>query len=217
MSANNVYKKLQAVRHEFVMANVKKTGKNKFAGYEYFELGDFIPVLHRMFDAVGLIGVVGFNTTEAKLTVYNSEVPEESIVFTSPMVFASNPKGQAIQDLGSTHTYMRRYLWLLAMEITEHDSVDSSAPSNKPEPKAEVKAEPKAEPKAEVKTEKPEDQAMFVTKMIEHALIAEDRAGLTDLWKSNQKQIDILKSGNTEQYKKLQQAFAEIKTNLGEA
>jgi len=83
--------------------------------------------------------------------------------------------------------------------------------------KAEVKAEPKAEPKAEVKTEKPEDQAMFVTKMIEHALIAEDRAGLTDLWKSNQKQIDILKSGNTEQYKKLQQAFAEIKTNLGEA
>lgn len=207
--SNNVFRKLQAVRHEFVMANVKKTGKNKFAGYEYFELGDFIPTVHRMFDAAGLIGVVRFKQDEGSLTVYNVDAPEEFISFTTPMVFANNPKGQAIQDLGSTHTYMRRYLWLMTMEITEHDSVDAAAPAGKPE----VKEAPPKEPAPEVNKA---DQGLFVEKMVEWGLAAEDKSALTDLWKSNQKQIDELKSTNAEAFKKLQTAFAEIKSNLEE-
>jgi hypothetical protein len=135
----NVYKKLQTVRNAFLSEPIKKSGKNKFAGYEYFELGDFIPTIHRLFDHSGLIGVVRFHKTDATLTIYNSDLPEEFVVFTTPMVFASNPKGQPIQDLGSTHTYLRRYLWLMALEIVEHDAVDASAP-------VETKAPPKVAP-----------------------------------------------------------------------
>jgi hypothetical protein len=33
-----------------------------------------------------------------------------------------------IQNLGAVETYTRRYLWVTAMEIVEHDALDSSQP-----------------------------------------------------------------------------------------
>jgi len=124
----SVYRKLQAARAEFLLTPIKKSGKNKFAGFEYFELSDFIPAVSKIFDMAGLCGVVRFTDTEASLTVYDAD-GDGSIVFTSPLVMAENAKGQAIQSLGSTHTYFRRYLWLLAMDIVEVDLVDAAAPA----------------------------------------------------------------------------------------
>lgn len=124
----SVYRKLQAARAEFLLTPIKKSGKNKFAGFEYFELSDFIPAVSKIFDMAGLCGVVRFTDTEASLTVYNAN-GDGSIVFTSPLVMAENAKGQAIQSMGSTHTYFRRYLWLLAMDIVEVDLVDAAAPA----------------------------------------------------------------------------------------
>jgi hypothetical protein len=124
----SVYRKLQAARAEFLSMPIKKSGKNKFANFEYFELSDFIPTVSKLFDMAGLCGVVRFTDTEATLTVYDAD-GDGSIVFTSPFVMAENAKGQAIQSLGSTHTYFRRYLWLLAMDIVEVDLVDAAAPA----------------------------------------------------------------------------------------
>jgi hypothetical protein len=45
--------------------------------------------------------------------------------------------------LGSTHTYLRRYLWLMAMEIVESDAVDAEKQEEKPEP-VKVKVKPPA-------------------------------------------------------------------------
>jgi hypothetical protein len=124
----SVYRKLQAARAEFLLTPIKKSGKNKFAGFEYFELSDFIPAVSKIFDIAGLCGVVRFTDTEASLTVYDAD-GDGSIVFTSPLVLAENAKGQLIQSMGSTHTYFRRYLWLLAMDIVEVDLVDAAAPA----------------------------------------------------------------------------------------
>jgi len=125
-----VYRKLQAARAELSKANLKKTGHNKFGGWHYYELGDFMPAVHKLFDAVGLCGVVTFGEM-AMLTIYDTE-DGSSVQFFSPIVYAENNKGQAIQVLGSTHTYLRRYLWLLAMEITESDQIDSQPQEEKP-------------------------------------------------------------------------------------
>ena len=127
-----VYKKLQAARHELVNSGIKKTGHNSYGGWKYYELGDFIPAIHKIFDATGLCGVVTFGET-ATLTVYDSE-DGTSVQFSTPIVYAENNKGQAIQVLGSTHTYLRRYLWLLAMEIVEADTVDAEKQEEKKEP-----------------------------------------------------------------------------------
>ena len=126
-----VFKKLQAARLELVNSGIKKTGHNAFGGWNYYELGDFIPTAHKLFDAVGLCGVVRFSDI-ASLTIYDTD-DGSSVVFTSPIVYAEAAKGQPIQLLGSTHTYIRRYLWLLALELVEADSVDAEKQVEKKE------------------------------------------------------------------------------------
>jgi hypothetical protein len=133
----SVYKKLQEARILLQNTKLNKSGKNKFAGFSYFELADFIPQVTEIFNKIGLCGVVSFTNDTAYLTVHETE-GDGFISFTSPLVMAENAKGQAIQSLGSTHTYFRRYLWLMCMEITENDvidAVDQSEPVKKPEPK----------------------------------------------------------------------------------
>ena len=41
----SVHKKLMQARIRLQSAPLKKTGENKFAGYKYFELGDFLPTI----------------------------------------------------------------------------------------------------------------------------------------------------------------------------
>jgi hypothetical protein len=214
----NIYGKLQLSRSKFLQTDIKKSGKNKFAGYEYFELGDFIPAINTIFTEIGLCGVVRFTPEVASLTVYDVE-SDSAIEFTSPMVFANNPKGQAIQDLGSTHTYLRRYLWLMAMEIVEHDAVDAAAPIDAPR-KAEPKEMPrKEEPKQEIKADpKPagasDDQKLFVDKLIEWAAVQTNPKELISAWQANQKQIDELKVSDPELFKHLKTCFSELKAKV---
>ena len=210
-----VFKKLQQARVNLLDANLKKSGKNKFAGFEYFELGDFMPTINKIFLDIGLCGVVHFTVDYAVLTIYDAESESgECIDFRSPMVFASNPKGQAIQDLGSTHTYLRRYLWLLAMDIVESDTVD--ALPQKETPKAPPAEAPKVIETPKKKAADPAQQAFFVDKAIEEGKQCESLANLSSLWKNNQKQIDEIKSTNKEEFTRLQTAFADIKSSFQE-
>jgi hypothetical protein len=127
----NVYKKLTQARLKLLSAEMKKSGHNKFAGYNYFELGDFIPHIHKIFDELGLCGIFNFEGSNATLTIHDTD-QNGSIVFSSPVVSATKvekdgtQKPESIQDMGGKHTYFRRYLWLMALEITEHDSIDSN-------------------------------------------------------------------------------------------
>jgi hypothetical protein len=214
-----VYKKLTEARLKLLSADMKKSGKNKFAGYEYFELGDFIPHIHQIFNEVGLCGVFSFEGSNVTLTIHDVD-GTGSVAFVSPVVSASNPKGQAIQDLGSTHTYLRRYLWLMAMEITEHDSVDAvvvekPTEREKPVTKAEKPVEKQAEKAVENKPENA-NHALFVDKTIEWANLITKRAELADVWKTNQEDINNLKKESPELYEKLKARFSELKANLKE-
>ncbi len=108
-------------------APLKKSGHNKFAGYQYFELGDFIPTINEIFNNLGLCGVVSYDSEIASLTITDTD-DNSNIVITSPMAEANLKGCHPIQNLGAVETYTRRYLWVTAMEIVEHDALDSSAP-----------------------------------------------------------------------------------------
>jgi hypothetical protein len=108
-------------------APLKKSGHNKFAGYSYFELGDFIPTINSIFNDVGLCGVVSYDSEIASLTITDTD-DGTNIIITSPMAEANLKGCHPIQNLGAVETYTRRYLWVTAMEIVEHDALDSSAP-----------------------------------------------------------------------------------------
>jgi hypothetical protein len=54
------------------------------------------------------------------------ENPEEVITISSPMSSAALKGCHEVQNLGAVQTYLRRYLWVAALEIVEHDAIDSS-------------------------------------------------------------------------------------------
>ena len=127
----NVYQKLNAARAKFHSIELKKSGHNKFAGYKYFELGDFIIPALDIFQEHGLTGIISFGKETADLRIVNNEKPEEVIVIESPMSSAALKGCHEVQNLGAVQTYLRRYLWVAALEIVEHDAIDSAPAKEK--------------------------------------------------------------------------------------
>jgi hypothetical protein len=122
-----VYEKLQQARIKLQHTELKKSGHNKFAGYKYFELGDFLPAIQSIFFELKLCPVVSFGTELATLRIIDTE-NGGCITFTSPMAEAQLKGCHPIQNLGAVETYSRRYLYVTALEIVEHDAIDSSEP-----------------------------------------------------------------------------------------
>jgi hypothetical protein len=128
----NIYEKLSKARIKLQESNIKKSGNNKFAGYDYFELGDFLPTINNIFDELKLCSLVTFEKELAYLTIVDSEKPEDKIMFTSPMATASLKGCHDVQNLGAVETYERRYLYMMALEISEHDNLDSLTGKEEP-------------------------------------------------------------------------------------
>ena len=56
----NIYQKLQKSRVELQAKNLKKSGKNSYSNYEYFELGDFLPGVNEVCNNNGLATIFHF-------------------------------------------------------------------------------------------------------------------------------------------------------------
>jgi hypothetical protein len=213
----NVYQKLNAAREKFHTAEIKKSGHNKFAGYYYFELGDFVVPALKIFKEVGLTSVIRFEADIATMEIVNNDKPEDRIYITSPMSEAALKGCHPVQNLGAVETYVRRYLWVAALEIVEHDALDSAEPVKEEKPKKPEKHETQEAKTVEAKTIQPDPKhGLFVDSMIEWGDSCTSLSELTELWKANQKTIDETKSGDKEQFKRLQGHFAELKKSLSE-
>jgi len=123
-----VYKKLAEARKMMRSRTLKKSGHNKFAGYNYFELGDFLHPALEIFDQLGLISIVSFTKEQAELCVVDTDGGGE-IVFTCPFGSAALKGCHEVQNMGACQTYNRRYLYTLALELLEHDALDSTTGS----------------------------------------------------------------------------------------
>lgn len=133
----NIYQKLQSARIKVQEAAITKTGKNPHQKFSYLELIDFSPVVQATFHELGLMGKVDF-AESATLTIYDTDKPESYLVFTSPMSSAKLPGAHDVQNLGAVQTYLRRYLYMSALEIVAPDHVEDSkpvpmAPAGKPQ------------------------------------------------------------------------------------
>ena len=164
--AENIYKKLQNARVKIKNTSLKKSGEAKdYNGnvrYSYFELGDFLPAKIEIFNELGLCDFITFDIDQellnshiinqskfvgdAKLTIVNTDTPDEKIVFSSPFPELDETKmSNAIQLLGGVQTYMRRYLYMLALDIVENDLIEKTAqddaeekPTTKPSKKTDA-------------------------------------------------------------------------------
>ena len=133
----SVYIKLQEARMKLQNTALKKSGHNKFAGYYYFELGDFLPAIQRICSEMGLCGIVAFTSNMAYLTINDTE-DGSFVTFTSPMSSAALKGCHDVQNLGAVQTYLRRYLWVNAFEIVEHDALEPLTGKEEPAKKSEA-------------------------------------------------------------------------------
>ena len=156
----NVYQKLLLARTKFLSANTKKSGKNLALEFKYFELEDIVPTITKIFNEVGLISHVSFDTDAAYMVILNIDNPDEKGIVTSiPLVRLATNKGtNEVQAFGSTITYYRRYLYFVALDIVEADGFDSglydveedSTPVEKPKTTKKAKTTVVEQPKEDV-------------------------------------------------------------------
>lgn len=133
----NIYQKLMKVRLAMQSQAMKKSGRNPHAKFDYFELGDFLPTAQRLFAENGLCPIMSFHSEIAALNIWDMDSEGVVISFTTPMSTAKLPACHEVQNLGAVQTYLRRYLYIAALEIVEHDAVDAIqvAPAEEPAPK----------------------------------------------------------------------------------
>jgi hypothetical protein len=213
-----VYKKLVDARVKLQSMELSKSGHNKFAGYRYFELGDFLPAIQSIFKEVGLCDVISFDQNIAVMNIYDVE-DGSFVTFTSPMGSAQLKGCHEVQNIGAVETYQRRYLYTVAMAVSEHDALDATTGGVAPDPKP-VKAEPKAKPDTGtakvIDSEPSPDTVLLVDSLIQFGETCITLSELTSLWKANQGQIDGLKTTAKSEYKRLQDKFAEFKAKFKE-
>jgi len=231
----SVYKKLQEARIQLQNTKLNKSGKNKFAGYEYFELGDFLPQIQNICQKIGLCGTVSFDQTMAYLTIYDVDGTDRGFVtFTSPMSSAALKGCHDVQNLGAVQTYLRRYLWTNAFEIVEHDALDATTggvePVKKVEPKpvplpVQVKVEPKkiVGEKGEWQIVAPSAPAegeitawLDLIKTSSHMLLdlCADEADVMQIFKKNKVLFDTVKGHDAVFFKEMMGKFTETKNKL---
>ena len=223
----SVYKKLQQARLMLQNTKLTKSGKNKFAGYEYFELGDFLPQIQKICAEVGLCGVVSFTNETAYLTIHDTD-GEGFTTFTSPMSSAALKGCHDVQNLGAVISYLRRYLWTNAFEIVEHDVLDATTGSVEPAKKVEVKpVVSKPAPKIEgqkgewqiVAPAKPEgdvDEWLELIKTTSHTLLdlTENEEDVMLIFKKNKVLFDTVKATDSVFFKEMMGKFTDKKNQF---
>lgn len=138
-SKMNVYQKLAIARAELGNRPLKKSGFNKFSGFSYFELSDFISEITKIFKDLNLVSVFKIKPNDlgietAYMDIINADNPNDIVSFEASTAEAAVKGASTIQVLGAKHTYMRRYLWLEAMEIAENDAQDAQDKSKDEKP-----------------------------------------------------------------------------------
>ena len=123
----NIYTKLMEVRVNFHKLELKKSGLNKFAGFKYYELGDFLVPATKLLQEANLCPMISFNNELATMVLINGDNPAEQIEFTSPMRNLEIKGSNAVQSLGGVQTYLTRYLYIQLLNIVEADVFDATS------------------------------------------------------------------------------------------
>lgn len=125
-----IYQLLQEVRNELLnKTELKKSGRGNTGKreYPYFELADFLPKATELFNERGICPIfsISFDSNGIEMATLRLFKGSETITFTMPTaesVTSSNP----IQNQGSKITYLRRYLYMMCLDLVENDIVDAT-------------------------------------------------------------------------------------------
>ena len=117
-----LYKKLQHARLELQNKKLKKTGYNPFQKFNYFELGDFLPYVNKIFSELQLADHINIyrDRATAECIIIDTETGEQ-VEFYTPI----QEQLAKQQDIGAVITYARRYAYNVVLNISENDILDA--------------------------------------------------------------------------------------------
>ena len=141
----NLNESIISIRVKLQNAKLKKSGKNKFAGFDYFELADFLPKLNELMLEEGVNDIFYIKNNYATLELQKGEeinaYTMPFILFETPLTYKKDKAGnfiknkegdyiqvpsmQDIQYLGALNTYYKRYLYLniLCINVSVSDLI----------------------------------------------------------------------------------------------
>ncbi|MBE6145035.1 MAG: hypothetical protein E7171_00275 [Firmicutes bacterium] len=129
MEVKNLNDSIISIRVSLQNLKLKKSGKNKFAGFEYYELADFLPALNELMQKENINDQFTIENEMAILILRKGEESQEYKmpfkIFDTPLNKDGKPSMQDIQYLGALNTYYKRYLYLNAFGITDGEIIDS--------------------------------------------------------------------------------------------
>lgn len=130
----NLNETIIKIRVELQNSKIKKSGKNRFAGFEYYELADFLPKLNELMLKEKVNDRFTIKDGLAMLELIKGEERQEYTIpfqiFPTPLNKNGSPSMQDIQYLGALNTYYKRYLYLNAFGITDGEVIDSMDSAN---------------------------------------------------------------------------------------
>ncbi len=128
MAEKNMWQTLAKIREDFKKEELKKSGINLHSEFKYYELYDILPLATKVISKHKCIFVINFPDDRAEGSLIDLENPDNRIVFTSKTTEMKEPakfRMNEIQALGASHTYMRRYIYYLLLDIAPQDEIDS--------------------------------------------------------------------------------------------
>lgn len=142
MEKANLNESIIQIRVDLQNRDIKKSGKNAFARYGYFELKDFLPHINELMLEHGVNDIFTIEGDQVKLKLIKGEEVNEYIIpfvlFETPLSNSGKPSMQDIQYLGALTTYYKRYIYMNAFGITDGeviDAMDNSELNGKKQPK----------------------------------------------------------------------------------
>lgn len=126
----HLLKKIMLARKKFKDKGIKKSGYNQFQKFSYYELKDIIPEAIEICLELNMATRFTYEYDHYTLKIYDLD-HKEVTEFCMPGKDYSNEGNinNQLQNLGKIQTYIRRYLYMQFLDITENDVVDASKPN----------------------------------------------------------------------------------------
>ena len=128
----NIYEKLTKMQNDLLEIPIKKSGKNSFGGFNYYELDDLLPPILKLCNEYGCTLYFDFPSdvngecNKGVLHLVNWEDKEDNIKVQVPFPQLEKlPKMNYAQSSGTYQTYMKRYLILHTFDIVESELIDA--------------------------------------------------------------------------------------------
>jgi len=128
-----IYEKLSKAKMTVHSQKINKSGYNKFLTFYYYTLDDIMPPILKACETFKILSLIDFEGETATLTLVDIDKPDDVIVFRTPTSLEAVKGGSKIQGIGAMQTYIRRYLYINAFDITQTEEVDLNGnPQDKP-------------------------------------------------------------------------------------